>query len=270
MTFGRRENCLSVNWRSCVLCLACWPCLMWCTGLCVGRAIAQSVQRLATGCTVRGSNPDGGEIFLTCPHRPWVHPASYTTGTGSFPGVKRPGRGVDHPQLQLRLKKEYRYTSTPSLDLRGPFWGELYLLPGSVAIYLCFAGREEAVERAMAAFGSACPQHSASFAEADANMNCTKQPPPEEATSDVDIPAGSTPTVIKSVTRTETAENGSKSIAKSDYVSQWRYPDLTVQLFIHVGCLYGLYLVFTSVKVFTSIWGKSESWRAGLRGTAPV
>ena len=26
-----------------------------------------------------------------------AHPASYTMGTGSFPGVKRPGRGVDHP-----------------------------------------------------------------------------------------------------------------------------------------------------------------------------
>ena len=24
-------------------------------------------------------------------------PPSYTMGTGSFPGVKRPGRGVDHP-----------------------------------------------------------------------------------------------------------------------------------------------------------------------------
>ena len=30
---------------------------------------------------------------------PGAHPASYTTGTGSFPGVKRPGRGVDHPPL---------------------------------------------------------------------------------------------------------------------------------------------------------------------------
>ena len=28
---------------------------------------------------------------------PVAHPASYTMGTGSFPGVKRPGRGVDHP-----------------------------------------------------------------------------------------------------------------------------------------------------------------------------
>ena len=28
---------------------------------------------------------------------PGAHPASYTMGTGSFQGVKRPGRGVDHP-----------------------------------------------------------------------------------------------------------------------------------------------------------------------------
>ena len=28
---------------------------------------------------------------------PGAYPASYTMGTGSFSGVKRPGRGVDHP-----------------------------------------------------------------------------------------------------------------------------------------------------------------------------
>jgi hypothetical protein len=28
---------------------------------------------------------------------PEAHPVSYTMGTGSFPGVKRPGLGVDHP-----------------------------------------------------------------------------------------------------------------------------------------------------------------------------
>ena len=28
---------------------------------------------------------------------PGVHRASYTMGTGSFPGVKRPGRDVGHP-----------------------------------------------------------------------------------------------------------------------------------------------------------------------------
>ena len=38
---------------------------------------------------------------------PGVHPASSTMGTGSFPGVKRLGRGVDHPpHIEPRLKKE--------------------------------------------------------------------------------------------------------------------------------------------------------------------
>ena len=39
---------------------------------------------------------------------PGAHPASYTMGTGYLPGVKRPGRGVDHPphlapRLTLRM-----------------------------------------------------------------------------------------------------------------------------------------------------------------------
>ena len=38
---------------------------------------------------------------------PRAHPASYTMGTGSFPGIKRPRFGVDHPpHLAPRLKKE--------------------------------------------------------------------------------------------------------------------------------------------------------------------
>jgi hypothetical protein len=38
---------------------------------------------------------------------PRAHPVSYKMGTGSFPGVKRPGRGVDCPShLALRLKKQ--------------------------------------------------------------------------------------------------------------------------------------------------------------------
>ena len=38
---------------------------------------------------------------------PGAHPASSTVGIGSFPGVKRPGRGVDHPpHLAPRLKEE--------------------------------------------------------------------------------------------------------------------------------------------------------------------
>jgi hypothetical protein len=47
----------------------------------------------------------------------WSHPACCTMVTGSFLGVKRPERGVDHhPHLQPMLKTEYSYTSAPYLD----------------------------------------------------------------------------------------------------------------------------------------------------------
>ena len=80
--------------------------------------IAQSVQRLATGLTVRESNPGGG----TRPDRPAAHSASYTMGTRSFPGGKRPGCGVDHTtssradvkervQLHLYSNSEPSWTS---------------------------------------------------------------------------------------------------------------------------------------------------------------
>jgi hypothetical protein len=49
-----------------------------------------------------------------------AHPSYYKMGTASYPGVRRPGRGVDHPpHLAPRLKKEYSYTSTLPLGLRG-------------------------------------------------------------------------------------------------------------------------------------------------------
>ena len=53
--------------------------------------IAQSVKRLATGWTVRGSNPVWGEIFRTFQTGPGAHTAFCTMGTGSFPGVKPAG-----------------------------------------------------------------------------------------------------------------------------------------------------------------------------------
>jgi hypothetical protein len=46
-------------------------------------------------------------LYMCGPDRPGVHPASYTMGTGSFQGGKRPGRGVDHqPHLAPKLKKK--------------------------------------------------------------------------------------------------------------------------------------------------------------------
>ena len=68
---------------------------------------AQSVYRLFTGWTVRGSIPCGERYSAPIQTAPGAHPASYTTGTGSFPGVERLGRGVNHPpHLEPRLKKE--------------------------------------------------------------------------------------------------------------------------------------------------------------------
>jgi hypothetical protein len=56
--------------------------------------------------------PVGGEIFRTRPEG--AHPASCTVGTGSFPGLKRQGRGADHPPpSSAEVENEYSYTSTP-------------------------------------------------------------------------------------------------------------------------------------------------------------
>jgi hypothetical protein len=65
----------------------------------------------------------GGErFFATVQISPGAHPTSYTMGTGSFPEVKRPGRGVENPpHLEPRSKKEWSYTSIPPLGLRGLF-----------------------------------------------------------------------------------------------------------------------------------------------------
>jgi hypothetical protein len=66
--------------------------------------------------------PMGSRFSAPVQNGPGAQPAYCTMGTGSFPGVERPGRGVDHP----RLKKEYSYTPAPPLGLRGLFEGELY------------------------------------------------------------------------------------------------------------------------------------------------
>jgi hypothetical protein len=47
---------------------------------------------------VWGSDLGGGTRFFAPIHSgPRTHPASSTMGTGSFPEVKRPKRGVKHP-----------------------------------------------------------------------------------------------------------------------------------------------------------------------------
>jgi hypothetical protein len=77
--------------------------------------------RLATGWTVRGSNPGGSEIFRTRPYRPLgptQPPVQWVPGLS--PGVKRPGRGADHPPPSMCRGHERveLYLYSPS----GPSW----------------------------------------------------------------------------------------------------------------------------------------------------
>jgi hypothetical protein len=41
--------------------------------------------------------PVGARFFAHVQTGPEAHPAYCTMGTGSFPGLKRPGRGTNHP-----------------------------------------------------------------------------------------------------------------------------------------------------------------------------
>jgi hypothetical protein len=43
--------------------------------------------------------PVGARFFAHVKTGPGAHPASCTMGTGTFLGVKRPGRGAGHPPL---------------------------------------------------------------------------------------------------------------------------------------------------------------------------
>jgi hypothetical protein len=80
----------------------------------------------------RGKNPGqtkkknlgGGEIFRTLPDRSWGLPSLLYNGYRfSFPGIKRPGRGVDHPPSSSAEVKERveLYLYSPS----GPSWSGL-------------------------------------------------------------------------------------------------------------------------------------------------
>jgi hypothetical protein len=70
----------------------------------------------------------GGEIFRIHPDRPWGPPSLlYNRYRVSLPGVKRPGRGVNHPPPPSAEVKErvdlYLYsTSGPSWPVPGRTW----------------------------------------------------------------------------------------------------------------------------------------------------
>jgi len=69
-----------------------------------------------------------GEIFHTHPDLPWGLPSLLTMSTRSFPGVKRLGRGAEHPlPSTAEVKKRVELYLYSSFGLRGLFWDEIYL-----------------------------------------------------------------------------------------------------------------------------------------------
>jgi len=65
--------------------------------------------------------PVGARFSAPVQTGPGAYSASYTMGTGSFPGVERSGRGVDHPPPTSTEVKERvgLYLYPPP---RGPLW----------------------------------------------------------------------------------------------------------------------------------------------------
>ena len=89
--------------------------------------VAQSVQRLTTGWTVRDRIPVGMR-FSARPDRPWGPPSLLYNGYRVFPGDKvRPGRAADHsPPSSAAVMEEYSCTSTHPLGYARPVTGSLY------------------------------------------------------------------------------------------------------------------------------------------------
>lgn len=56
--------------------------------------------------------------------------------------------------------------------------------------------------------------------------------------------------------KTDTAINDTNT---EEFVPQIRWPDSIAQIFLHTGCLYGLYLCFVSAKFYTTLFGKLYS-----------
>ena len=83
--------------------------------------VAQSVQRLTKGWTVRDRIPVGTR-FSARLYRPWGPPSLLYNGYRVFPGGKvQPGRAADHSHpSSAAVMEEQSYTSTPPVGNTGP------------------------------------------------------------------------------------------------------------------------------------------------------
>ena len=105
MTFDARSLALTVSQRTWQLFKAALLAILTCSFSCHSTRRTRIVT-LRDGWS--GDRiPVGGRFSAPVQTGPGVQPASYTMGTGSFPGVKRPGRGVARPHLGPGLKKEH-------------------------------------------------------------------------------------------------------------------------------------------------------------------
>lgn len=55
-----------------------------------------------------------------------------------------------------------------------------------------------------------------------------------------------------------TSKKNDESANNVEYVPRIKWLDLSAQIFIHAGCLYGLYLVLTQAKLLTTLWGTAK------------
>ena len=86
------------------------------------------------GWTIQGSSPGWGEGFFCfpeCPDRSWGPPSRLYNGYQvSFPGVKRPGRGVYHaPQSSTEVKERVELYAFPPFGPSGPDGCRILSLP---------------------------------------------------------------------------------------------------------------------------------------------
>jgi len=92
-------------WGVCVVCVCVVCVCVWCVCVCVCRDNSVGIAT-SYGLDSRDRIPVAARFSTPVQTGPEAHPAFYTKGTGSFPRVKRLGRGVDHPpHLARRLKK---------------------------------------------------------------------------------------------------------------------------------------------------------------------
>jgi len=82
--------------------------------------------------------PVGARFSAPVQTGPEAHPASYTIGTGSFIGIKRPGCGVDHPlPFSAEAKKKVELYLYSACGSSWPVLGWTLPLPLCVPILQC-------------------------------------------------------------------------------------------------------------------------------------